>query len=245
MSIIQSILAMLPNLTHLRLITSEPNEDYSLFDGYRWEKFIQTNLLQSKQFEFCFLPRVKTQQDLTLMDALVLSYQTPFWIENKHWIVKFDCESKKYDLKRYTNVTSMSEDNINYFGQTRLYTIPIIRDKFGYFDRQTQVSQRTYEDVFEGIKVVYEGTIILNSVSNIIDNNQTIIVDVNELILNVNSIIMESIQDKNDSIMNYKFQNVKYLTLLIYEKWPINLIEHLSTIVNLWNIDILILDFQC
>lgn len=43
--------------------------------------------------------------------------------------------------------------------------------------------------------------------------------------------------------MNYKFRNVTQLTLLIYEEWPIDLIEHLSTIVNLSNLEILYLDF--
>ncbi|UJR17809.1 hypothetical protein I4U23_004708 [Adineta vaga] len=36
--------------------------------------------------------------------------------------------------------------------------------------------------------------------------------------------MMEIIQEKNDLTMNYKFQNVIDLTLLIYKEWPIGLI---------------------
>ncbi|CAF3585627.1 unnamed protein product [Rotaria sp. Silwood1] len=46
-------------------------------------------------------------------------------------------------------------------------------------------------------------------------------------------------------ITNYLFPNVTELTLMIDKQWPIDSIEHLSTILNLSNLQTLHLNFQC
>ena len=48
------ILTLFPNLTHLRLFMWTSDYNDSLFNGNQWENFIQTNLPQLNQFDFCF-----------------------------------------------------------------------------------------------------------------------------------------------------------------------------------------------
>ncbi|CAF1581162.1 unnamed protein product [Rotaria sp. Silwood1] len=54
MNDVEALLSRLPALKHLRLLfpSCEPNS--KLFDGSRWEKFIQTKLPLLDKFEFSF-----------------------------------------------------------------------------------------------------------------------------------------------------------------------------------------------
>ncbi|CAF1217841.1 unnamed protein product [Rotaria sordida] len=54
----------------------------------------------------------------------------------------------------------------------------------------------------------------------------------------------ENIQQKTNPTTNYLFRNVTELTLTIDRKWPIGSIEHLSTIVNLSNLQTVQLYFR-
>lgn len=130
-SVVEFILTMFPSLIHLRLFMWTSGSNCSLFDGNRWENFIQTKLPQLKQLEFCFLTRTNANQDFTLMDSLISSYRTSFWTDDKHWIVKYDYEYERYN-SNYTKTMLNSEDDACDYHLRRLYTIPIIQNEFGY-----------------------------------------------------------------------------------------------------------------
>ncbi|CAF3971172.1 unnamed protein product [Rotaria sp. Silwood1] len=92
---VEIILTILPTLTHFRLFGLTCRTDPSLFDGFRWENFIQTKLPLLNQFEFCLTRLALTNQDCTTMESLIAPFRTPFWLQIKHWVVKYDYECDK------------------------------------------------------------------------------------------------------------------------------------------------------
>ncbi|CAF1520397.1 unnamed protein product, partial [Adineta steineri] len=68
----------MPSLIDLKLTG---NGNY--FDGHRWEKFIQKNLLGLKKFQFYFSDYQNDQLNYPDIEQIIRSFQTPFWIELK------------------------------------------------------------------------------------------------------------------------------------------------------------------
>jgi hypothetical protein len=105
---VEAFLLLTPSLIYLKLIGS-----YCVFDGKRWEEFIQVNLPHLYKFEF-FISfwrlNDQTHDDLQL---IIESFQTPFWIEHKKWFVA--CE---FHLKKPR--------------QIHIYSIPICKMIFEY-----------------------------------------------------------------------------------------------------------------
>ncbi|CAF2626368.1 unnamed protein product [Rotaria sp. Silwood2] len=200
---VESFLSHVPRLTHLRLIGQKPLTDPLLFDGSRWENFIQTKLSLLNKFEFWFTRYAINNQDYTTIEPLIVPFRTSFWLEFKHWFVKCDYE---YNRKFH------------------LYSIPIFQDKFYYTHPETTIQ---------------------HSALNNVDNNTTIIVNTHRLSVELSRMIDENIRQKTNPKTNYLFRNVTELTLMIDRKWPIGSIEHLSTIVNLSNLQALHLNFRC
>ncbi|CAF3691677.1 unnamed protein product [Rotaria sp. Silwood1] len=123
---IESFLSLLPMLTHLRLIGQTPFTDTLLFDGSRWENFIQTKLLLLNKFEFWFTCYALDNQDCPTVESLIVPFRTPFWLELKHWFVKCDYE---YNRKFH------------------LYSIPIFQDNFYYPHRGATILHSTLNTV--------------------------------------------------------------------------------------------------
>ncbi|CAF1478087.1 unnamed protein product [Rotaria sp. Silwood1] len=81
-AILESFLSLTPSLVYLKLIG-----EHFMFDGKRWEQFIEINLLNLDKFEFYldyWSLEKKTSADLEL---IIASFRTPFWIEHKKWFV--------------------------------------------------------------------------------------------------------------------------------------------------------------
>ncbi|CAF2783928.1 unnamed protein product [Rotaria sp. Silwood2] len=114
MNDIESLLLLLPKLTHLRLIGQDILTDPSSFDSSRWENFIKTKLPLLNRFKFWFTRSVVDNADCTTVKSLITVFRTSFWLETKHWCVKCDNISGKYR---------------QYFS---LYSIPISLDMFLY-----------------------------------------------------------------------------------------------------------------
>ncbi|CAF4329700.1 unnamed protein product [Rotaria sp. Silwood2] len=114
MNDIESLLLLLPKLTHLRLIGQDILTDPSSFDSSRWEHFIKTKLPLLNRFKFWFIRSVVDNADCTTVKSLITVFRTSFWLETKHWCVKCDHISGKYR---------------QYFS---LYSIPISLDMFLY-----------------------------------------------------------------------------------------------------------------
>ncbi|CAF3597443.1 unnamed protein product [Adineta steineri] len=75
---LEFLLQSMPSLIDLKLTG---NGNY--FDGHRWEKFIQKNLLGLKKFQFYFSDYQNGQLNYPDIEQIIRSFQTPFWIELK------------------------------------------------------------------------------------------------------------------------------------------------------------------
>ncbi|CAF1199103.1 unnamed protein product [Adineta steineri] len=83
---LEFLLQSMTSLTDLKLTG---NGNY--FDGHRWEKFIQTNLLGLKKFQFYFSDYQDDQLNYPDIEQIIRSFQTPFWIQLKKWFVICEC----------------------------------------------------------------------------------------------------------------------------------------------------------
>lgn len=63
----------------------------------------------------------------TIVDSLIAPFETPFWLEKKHWIVRCD---------EYRKETTYAENNRMF----DLYSIPVDTDKF-YYSREMLYSK--------------------------------------------------------------------------------------------------------
>ncbi|CAF1259950.1 unnamed protein product, partial [Rotaria sp. Silwood1] len=57
--------------------------ELSLFDGSRWENFIEMKLPLLSKFEFWFTRPVHDHAERNTVESLIAPFQTPFWLEIK------------------------------------------------------------------------------------------------------------------------------------------------------------------
>ena len=106
---LEQFLLSTPSLVHLKLIGN-----CQLFDGKRWEHFIQLNLSHLNRFQFdieCETSKRQTQEDLEL---ILQSYRTSFWIQFKKWFITL-----QFDQTRPF-----------YY---RIYSLPFCHSSYRYF----------------------------------------------------------------------------------------------------------------
>ena len=118
-----SILSLTPSLTYLKIICS-PDPFDTIADGSRWEKFIRTKLLSLQKFEFFFTNIYNVYYNPRDIRTLISRFQTPFWLEEKHWFVTCDY--------------------INYLNQVMLYTIPLCTTDFTF---ECEANQFSYSNL--------------------------------------------------------------------------------------------------
>ncbi|CAF0987696.1 unnamed protein product [Adineta ricciae] len=89
--LIESLLLLTPSLQYLKLIFS-----YELFNGQRWEEFIDVNLSQLTRFEF--FCSVVHQGDVSkaVLEQTIAPFRSSFWTEKKKWYV--NCESSTWSF---------------------------------------------------------------------------------------------------------------------------------------------------
>lgn len=80
------LLARIPALIHLKLVSKRRAFD-RVFDGSYWEQLVQSNLHSLKTFEFFLSYEPKNKPDMIGIDFPINSFQTPFWLTEKRWIV--------------------------------------------------------------------------------------------------------------------------------------------------------------
>ncbi len=117
-----SILILIPSLTYLKIICSPDSFD-TIADGFRWEQFIRANLLFLCKFEFFFTNIYNVYYSPKDIQLLISRFQTPFWLEEKHWFVTCDY--------------------INYLNQVMLYTTPLCSTDFTYECEANKISYST------------------------------------------------------------------------------------------------------
>ena len=98
---LEAFLSLTPSLVHLKLI-GDGNYCY----GSRWEGFIRRRLPRLTRFEFFFNTTLKTRQYSSDIHSTIVSFQTPFWLDEKKWFVVY-------------------ESDLNSLEYVRMYSIPI------------------------------------------------------------------------------------------------------------------------
>ena len=103
---LESFLLLTPSLISLKLLGR-----CEIFDGKRWEDFIQRNLPHLNQFQFDISCSTTDEQSREDLELVIQSYRSPFWIEYKKWFV-----TGKLDL----------QDSHHY----QIYSIPMCKSSF-------------------------------------------------------------------------------------------------------------------
>jgi len=78
---IANLLRNLPNLVELKI-----DSCYLDLNGYEWENLIRKYLPKLKEFQLKMKFQIRNQNE---MKQLRKSFQTPFWIEERQWLVQF------------------------------------------------------------------------------------------------------------------------------------------------------------
>ncbi|CAM4763751.1 unnamed protein product [Rotaria magnacalcarata] len=81
LSTMKQLLREMTRLVHLTIVAYDIYND--IIDGFAWERIL-ANIITFK-FLFSFHESTWTQEPIELE-----SFRTPFWLENKHWYIKYD-----------------------------------------------------------------------------------------------------------------------------------------------------------
>jgi hypothetical protein len=123
---LKTIILSTPNLIYFKLIATE-----DLSDGFYLEDLIENNLPLLKTFQFYF--HSKDNQDF---QAIIQSYQTPFWLQQKHWFI--NCDVISFNGKT----------------QMRLYSLPLCYNKLEFYSDYDKESFTTYQGMDENLKTM-------------------------------------------------------------------------------------------
>lgn len=101
---IRSLVTRTTELSHLKLISRERTEFDRIFDGYHWEELIRNQLPQLTRFEYFFSFVDKKDICFGMFSSLIASFQTSFWLKEKHWftICGYNFESQIFELHTKT-----------------------------------------------------------------------------------------------------------------------------------------------
>jgi hypothetical protein len=148
------ILSLIPSLEHFQIVGGT-----DLADGLRWERLIQMKLLYLKKFEFAVCGNTEIE-DSNNVQSLITSFQTPFWIQEKHWFVV--C----YYFKQSTNYS--------------LYSLPICKLNVRFYPHKDKVSCSTYPDFNHDQTLtdnVHEMQLNLTNLMTIDDENEKVTIN--------------------------------------------------------------------
>lgn len=151
----QVILALTPSLQSFHIVGGT-----NLVDGLRWEEFIRTKLLNLKIFQFAFCGTSdEINDDASNVGSLITSFQTPFWLQVKHWFVV--C----YYFKQSANFS--------------LYSLPICKANVRFYPHRDKISCSTHPNLNEEASSrnnVHEMQLNLTNLMANYDNHQNDIV---------------------------------------------------------------------
>ena len=106
----EQVLSLTPSLSTLRLISYRSRNLDSILNGSGWTHLIQTKLSDLKTFHLFFSYNLKHPNDAKDLDLIVDQFRTPFWLQEKKWIVTCDYTLKKHRINFYT--TSRNRWNV-------------------------------------------------------------------------------------------------------------------------------------
>ena len=120
---LESFLLLTPSLTDLKLIG-----DCRIFDGKRWEEFLQGNLPHLDQFQFHINCQEATAQTREDFELIIQPYQSPFWIDCKKWFVE-------------------GELDLQHSNRYQIYSIPICKSIYQTEFHSNKISLSTSNDI--------------------------------------------------------------------------------------------------
>jgi hypothetical protein len=97
----QQFLSLTPSLVRLKLMSYQSSLD-SIFDDSDWAQLIQTKLTDLKTFQIFFSYTLRQGNDVKDLDLMIDRFRTPFWLEEKKWIITCDYVLKQNIINFYT-----------------------------------------------------------------------------------------------------------------------------------------------
>jgi hypothetical protein len=97
----QELLSLTPSLVRLKLISYRSSLD-SILNGSDWAHLIQTKLSDLKTFQIFFSYTLRHGNDVKDLDLLIDRFRTPFWLQEKKWIITCDYVLKQNLINFYT-----------------------------------------------------------------------------------------------------------------------------------------------
>jgi len=98
---LEQCLSLTPSLTYLKLIGNLTLFNSS-FDGFQWEKIIQTKLRLLKKFEFFFCILTYSNYRSRNIEILMDSFRTSFWLDKIHCFITCDYIANSRQIMLYT-----------------------------------------------------------------------------------------------------------------------------------------------
>ncbi|CAF3471953.1 unnamed protein product [Rotaria socialis] len=144
---IELLLCETPLLRHFKLVCHRTTFD-SIFDGLDWELFIRNNLPALEKFEFFFSYRCKRPDPFHGLSSGIASFQSRFWLEEKHWFVVAANPIKLPEFWLYTRPLS----NIDYATSQARYELASINDGYRLIARPIDAISHTDLNVIDCIK---------------------------------------------------------------------------------------------
>ncbi|CAF3531789.1 unnamed protein product [Rotaria socialis] len=135
---IELLLCETPLLRHFKLVCHRTTFD-SIFDGLDWELFIRNNLPALEKFEFFFSYRCKRPDPFHGLSSGIASFQSRFWLEEKHWFVVAANPIKLPEFWLYTRPLS----NIDYATSQARYELASINDGYRLIARPIDAISHT------------------------------------------------------------------------------------------------------
>ena len=113
---IDLLLTRTSELIRLKLISCKRARLDSIFDGHHWEEFIRHRLPQLNRFEYDFSFADKTNDCIGMLNSLIASFQTPFWLNEKRWFTTcgYTFESEMFELHTTSLNTGKRNDLIKF-----------------------------------------------------------------------------------------------------------------------------------
>ncbi|CAF2008878.1 unnamed protein product [Rotaria magnacalcarata] len=112
MIVLESLLSLTPTLLTLKFGFEEQMFD-SICDGYSWKRLIETKLTSLEQFEFIAFRSFSDANNthFTSLKSIITSFQTGFWLKEKHWTFTCDYIFRSNQIRLYTTPTKLTNSN--------------------------------------------------------------------------------------------------------------------------------------
>ena len=108
---IDSFLSFTPALEYLQLISIRSKFD-RIFDGVFWSQLSQTKLTALHHLDFMLKYHFVSADNFSSMSSIIASFQTPYWLTDKHWFVTCDYIISTSDIVIYTNSLGATDGEV-------------------------------------------------------------------------------------------------------------------------------------